>query len=417
MKFSFRSLLLLSIPAIVTSASQLRADDWPAWRGIKRDDQSAEKGLLKSWPADGPKVKWIFKNAGIGYAGPAIVAGKLYTMGAREDVEQLLCLNVETGEELWAAELGPVLKNNWGDGPRATPSVDGDFVYAMSAKGHLSCVSLKDGKSVWKVKMEEDLGGKLPGWGYTESVLVDGNQVICTPGGKKGALAALDKATGKVIWQSADMPQEAWYSSPVVAEINGKRQYIQMVHKHFFGADAKDGSILWKSDWRGKVAAIPTPIVSGNSVYITSGYGMGCKKVTIGKDWTVTTDYDMEGDGIVNHHGGVILLDGKLYGHSDAGGWVCQNFADGKILWKESKLGKGAIGYADGMFYCVDESNGNVALIEASAEGWKEKGRFKLTPQTTLRKKDGRIWTHPVISNGKLYLRDQELIYCFDVKA
>ena len=162
---------------------------------------------------------------------------------------------------------------------------------------------------------------------------------------------------------------------------------------------------------------IPTPIVSGNSVYITSGYNAGCKKVTIGKDWSVATDYDLEKDGIVNHHGGVILLDGKVYGHSDAGGWVCQNFEDGKILWKEAKLGKGAIGYADGMFYCVGESDGTVVLIEASAAGWKESGRFKLIPQTTKRKKDGRIWTHPVISNGKLYLRDQDLIYCFDVKA
>jgi outer membrane protein assembly factor BamB len=400
----------------LSSLTLAQAEDWPAWRGAQRDDISQEKGLLKAWPAEGPKLAWIFKNAGIGYSGPAIVDGKLYTMVAREDAEQVLCLNAETGEELWATEIGPVLQNNWGDGPRATPTVDGAMLYAMSAKGHLNCISLADHKVLWKTKME-DLGGKLPGWGYTESVLVDGPNLICTPGGSKGALAALDKKTGAVKWQSADLTKEAWYSSPVVATFHGKRQYIQLVHKTLAGIDATNGAVLWKTDWRGGVAVIPTPIISGNSVYITSGYNAGCKKVTIGADMSVTTDYDMEKDGIVNHHGGVILLDGKLYGHSDAGGWVCQNFADGKILWKESKLGKGAIGYADGKFYCVSESDGTVVLVDASADGWKETGRFKLSPQTDKRKKDGRIWTHPVIVNGKLYLRDQDLIYCFNIRA
>jgi len=413
MNFSF-PLLCASLLAL---APAMQAEDWPAWRGAKRDDSSNEKGLLKNWPADGPKAAWVFKDAGIGYSGPAIVGGKLYTMGAREDVEQIICLDAMTGKELWSAELGPVLQNNWGDGPRATPTVDGDMIYAMSAKGHLLCVALKDGKQVWKKKMVEELGGKLPGWGYTESVLVDGEQVICTPGGDKGAVAALDKKTGELKWQSADLKEEAWYSSPVVAEFHGKRQYVQLVHGNLFAVSSKDGAVLWKTPWRGGVAVIPTPIISGISVYITSGYGAGCKKVTIGNDMSVTTDYDMEGKGIVNHHGGVILLDGKLYGHSDAGGWTCQNFDDGKILWQEGKLGKGAIAYADGRFYCVDENDGTVALIAASPKGWEETGRFKLSPQTQKRKKDGRVWTHPVIVNGKLYLRDQEIIHCYDVKG
>lgn len=408
--------LLLSA-ALVSTVITTIAADWPAWRGAKRDDASTEKGLLQSWSQEGPKQVWTFKDAGIGYSGPAIVGGKLYTMGAREDVEQVICLDAATGKELWSAELGPVLQNNWGDGPRATPTVDGEVLYAMSAKGHLCCISVKDGKLVWKKKMEEDLGGKLPGWGYTESVLVDGDQVICTPGGGKGSLAALDKKTGDVRWQSADLKEESWYSSPVVAEIQGQRQYVQLVHGNLFGAAAKSGAVLWKTPWRGGVAVIPTPIISGNSVYITSGYGAGCKKVTIGKDMSVAVDYDMEGGGIVNHHGGVILHEGKLYGHSDSGGWTCQNFEDGKVLWQSGNLGKGAIGYADGHFYCVDENNGSVALITASPTGWEEKGRFTLSPQTKLRKKDGRVWTHPIILNGKLYLRDQEIIHCYDVKG
>lgn len=411
------SAFAICLACLAFSLSTVTADDWPAWRGLGRDDLSKEKGLLKAWPAGGPKVQWIFKDAGIGYSGPAIVKGKLYTMGAREDVEQLICLDVQTGKELWAVELGPVLQNNWGDGPRATPTIDGEFIYAMNAKGHLSCLAIKDGRSVWKVKMVEDLGGALPNWGYTESVLVDGNKIICTPGGGKGSMAALDKTSGKVLWRSSDITKSAWYSSPVVAELHRKRQYIQLVNGNLFAADAQDGKVLWKTDWRGTVAVIPTPIVSGNSVYITSGYGAGCKKVSISADGGLTVDYDLQKEGIVNHHGGVILLDGKLYGHCDAGGWTCQNFADGTVVWREPKFGKGAIGYADGMFYCLQESDGTVVLIEASAKGWKESGRFKLDPQTTKRKKDGRIWTHPVISNGRLYLRDQEMIYCFDVKG
>ncbi len=402
---------------LLTTAPAVHAEDWPAWRGAHRDDHSAATGLLKTWPSEGPKLAWIFKNAGIGYSGPAIVGGKLYTLAAREDAEQVLCLDAETGAELWAAEIGPVLQNDWGNGPRATPSVDGAYVYAMSAKGHLNCISLADHKVLWKKKMEEDLGGKLPGWGYTESVLVDGDQVICTPGGAKGALAALDAKTGAVRWQSKELAEEAWYSSPVVATIQGKKQYVQMVHGNVAGIDASNGSVLWKTPWRGKVAAIPTPIVAGNSVYITSGYGVGCKKITVGPDWQVATDYDLEKGGIGNHHGGVILIDGKIYGHSDEGGWCCQDFADGKLLWKDSSLGKGAVGFAEGKLYCVSESEGTVVLADASADGWKEHGRFKLSPQTTLRKEKGRIWTHPVIVNGKLYLRDQDLIYCFNVHA
>jgi outer membrane protein assembly factor BamB len=408
----FASLLFVAL----SGPLQAQSASWPGWRGANRDDHSPDKGLLKKWGPDGPKLAWIFKDAGVGYSGPAVVGGKLYTLGARNDAEQLICLDAQTGKELWFAEIGPVLGNGWGDGPRSTPTVDGALVYAMSGKGTLAAVDAASGKIAWKKNMEKDLKGKLPGWGYTESVLVDGEKVICTPGGPGGAMAALNKKTGDVLWQSSELAEEAWYSSPVVAQINGKRQYVQMVHGNVFGADAENGKILWKTDWRGKVAAIPTPIVVKNSVYITSGYGVGCKKVTIKPDWSVDVDYDVESDTMSNHHGGVILVEGKLFGHSDQTGWSCQDFATGKIDWKASKLGKGAVGYADGMLFCVAEDDGAVVLAEASKTGWKESGRFKLSPQTNKRKKDGRIWTHPVILNGRLYLRDQDLIYCFNVK-
>ncbi len=397
--------------AIATTASAL---DWPQWRGPDRTDLSKEAGLLKEWPADGPKQTWIFKNAGQGYSGPAIVGGKLFTLGTRDGKEILLALDATTGKELWVSPLGDILGNGWGDGPRSTPSVDGGKVFALSGKGVLACVNLADGKSVWTASMS-DAGGEVPGWGYTESPLVDGNQVVVTPGGKKGAIAAYDKVTGKMLWQTKDFTDGAQYSSIVPATINGEKQYVQLTMQSIVGISPKDGAVLWKQAFPGKVAVIPTPIVKGNQVYVTAGYGVGCVAIKIEPGNKISPVF--ENKNLKNHHGGAILLGDYVYGHSDGDGWVCQDWKTGEQKWKEkSKLGKGAIGYADGMFYCLDEGSGAVALIEASPNGWNEKGRFKLDPQTTIRNPQGRIWTHPVIVNGNLYLRDQDLIYCYAVK-
>ena len=397
--------------AIATTASAL---DWPQWRGPDRTDLSKETGLLKEWPADGPKQTWIFKNAGQGYSGPAIVGGKLFTLGTRDGKEILLALDATTGKELWVSALGDILGNGWGDGPRSTPSVDGGKVFALSGKGVLACVSLADGKSVWTASMS-DAGGEVPGWGYTESPLVDGNQVVVTPGGKKGAIAAYDKVTGKMLWQSKDFTDGAQYSSIVPATINGEKQYVQLTMQSIVGISPKEGAVLWKQAFPGKVAVIPTPIVRDNQVYVTAGYGVGSLAIKIEPGNKITPVF--ENKNLKNHHGGAILLGDFVYGHSDGDGWVCQDWKTGEQKWKEkSKFGKGAIGYADGMFYCLDEGSGAVALIEASPNGWSEKGRFKLDPQSAIRNPQGRIWTHPVVVNGRLYLRDQDLIYCYAVK-
>ena len=336
-------------------------------------------------------------------------------MGARDNVETLIALNVSDGTQKWAAPLGPMLTNGWGDGPRGTPTVDGDHVYALSGKGFLVCANAADGSIAWKASMK-DFDGGIPGWGYTESPLVDGDKVLCTPGGKSGAIVALDKNTGKLIWQSKDFTQGAQYSSIVPAELNGKRQYIQLTQKELVGLDAATGSVLWTSQWPGRTAVIPTPIVHDNFVYITSGYGSGCKLVQIGAD---NKAVDVYKNGVMeNHHGGVVLVGEHLYGFSNKGGWTCQDFKTGKDAWTEKKqLGKGCLTSAEGMLYLLGEATGQVVLIEASPEGWKEHGRFTLEPQTTHRNPQGKIWTHPVIANGKMYLRDQELVSCFDVTA
>lgn len=389
--------------------------DWPQWRGPDRTDVSKEKGLLKSWPAGGPKRIWVFDKAGLGYSGPAIVGGRLYTMGARQDAEELIAVDAATGKELWAVKLGELLKNGWGDGPRGTPSVDGDRVYALSGKGDLVCASAKDGKILWQRTMKE-FGGETPSWGYAESVLVDGDRVICTPGGGKGAIVALNKSTGEPVWQSKDFTDPAHYASAISATHGGQRQIIQLTEKHVVGVAAVDGKLLWSSDFPGRTAVIPTPIFSEGMVYVSAGYEVGCKMIKLGPAGEATDGYSNKE--MVNHHGGVILLDGHIYGYSDRLGWVCQNLKTGEKVWAEkAALGKGAIAYADGMFYCLAEQDGTLALVEATTAGWKEHSRFKLDPQTTQRSPRGKVWTHPVINEGRLYLRDQELLSCYDVKA
>ncbi len=407
-------------PVVISCALALlfspttHALDWPQWRGPNRDDLSKETGLMKAWPADGPKQLWVFKNAGNAYSGPAIVAGKLFTMGTRDGEEVLLCLDAAKGTEVWSAPLGKILDNNWGGGPRSTPTVDGGMVYALSGPGTVACVQASDGKVVWQRAMK-DLGGKTPGWGYTESVLVDGNQVVCTPGGEKGAIVALDKKSGATLWQSEDFTDGAQYPSIVKATINGEPQYVQLTMQTLVGVSPKDGSVLWRTPFPGKTAVIPTPIVKGNEIFITAGYGVGCQLVRIEPGNKPMVVY--ENKLMKNHHGGVILVGDHLYGHSDGVGWLCMDWKTGNEVWSEKKaLGKGAIAYADGMLYLVDESSGNVVLIEASPKGWNEKSRFQLDPQSTIRSKSGRIWTHPVIAHGRLYLRDQDLIHCYAVK-
>jgi outer membrane protein assembly factor BamB len=409
--FTLLALILLSVSAV--------AADWPQWQGPNRDSLSQETGLLDSWPEGGPKRVWLFEDCGAGYAGFSIADGKLFTMGGRDDTCQLIALDANTGKELWSLNLGPMLENDWGDGPRSTPTVDGDRVYALAGKGTLVCVRAADGSEIWRTHLIDDLGGGEPKWGYAESVLIDGDVLICTPGGEKGAVAALDKTTGKVLWRATELDDEAHYASVSKASFHGQPQYVQLFEKRVVGISPDDGRLLWEAEFNGRVAVIPTPIIHDNKVFVTAGYGAGCILVEVSPDNVATNLYNEKAMKVMkNHHGGVIHLGDHLYGHSDDVGWVCMDFDTGERVWREREiLSKGAIAYADDMFYCLGEDDGQVALIDASPEGWEEHGRFTLDPQTQIRSDRGKIWTHPVIANGKLYLRDQDLVYCYDVKA
>jgi outer membrane protein assembly factor BamB len=398
---------------LLLATGPLFSADWPQWRGPQRNDISPDATTAKVWPKDGPKQVWVFKNAGLGYSGFSIVGKQLFTMGARDQKEHVVCLDIAKGQELWATPVGPVYGNQWGDGPRSTPTIDGDRAYALSGTGILSCLGTRDGKIVWQVDLVKDLGGDLQGWGYTESVLVDGDRVICTPGGKKGTMAALDKKSGKVVWQSSELKFPAQYSSCLAVEHGGQRQYVQLLMTKVVGVAAEDGKALWQTSFPGSTAVIPTPIYRDGHIYVTAGYRAGCQLIKLGSSGAEVV---YEQKVISNHHGGVVLSGGKVYGHSDSGGWTCQDFLTGAIAWQSNALGKGCCTFVAGHLVCLEESSGTVALVEASPEAWKEKSRFKLSPQTTQRSKRGAIWTHPVVLDGRLYLRDQEFLHCYDVK-
>jgi len=414
--------VILFLAGILTTGAVLAAD-WPQWQGPDRTNISKETGLLKTWPKDGPKLLWTYEKAGLGFSGPAVVGDRIYTMGARDGKDYILALDARSGTEAWASEVGKLYTNGWGDGPRCTPAVDGKNVYAIGGQGDVVCVDMAKGNRVWSKSMPKDFGGKvMSGWGFCESPLVDGDTLVCTPGGSQGTFAALDKKTGAVKWRSKDITDACAYSSIIIAEIGGVKQYINMTGTGVASVAAKDGKLLWtSSEGKNSTAIIPTPIYHDGQVYVTSGYGCGCALLKIeGQGGAFKAEKAYANKIMANHHGGVVLVDGHIYGYSDSsrGGWVCQDLKSGKTVWEEKdKLKKGSLTCADGKLYCFSERDGTVALIDAAPTGWKESGRMKLPRTTSMDRKKGQIWTHPVVADGKLYLRDQELIFCFDIRG
>lgn len=413
------------------------ASDWPQWRGPDRTGVSQEKGLMKAWPKEGPKRVWTFKNAGLGFSSFAIADGKLYTLGTRGNDEIILALDAKEGKELWIAKIGPIFTfrgNTWGDGPRSTPTVDGNLLYALGAQGDLVCVDLtKQGKEVWRKNLIADFGGvMMTTWGYSESPLIDGNLLICTPGGEGGTLVALDKKTGTVVWRSKEWTQKAPYSSSIAANIHGVRQYIQTGYSggstggSVAGVDAKTGKVLWTEKIsKGESYAIcPTPIVKSNQVYVTSGYGAGCHLFDIDSQQKATEKFSKKAQkNVKNTHGGVVLIDGYIYGHSESKGWLCQDFNSGEVLWSERNvLGRasGSITAAEGLLYLYSDE-GEVGLVEANSQEFKLISSFTIPEKSDVPNKRptsraSKTWAHPVIANGHLFLRDHEFIFSYDIR-
>ena len=403
---------LLSLAALLVLTPAAFAGDWPTWRGAKRDDSSTEKNLLTEWPAGGPTLAWEAMGTGIGFSSVSVANGRVFTMGDGPEGSTVRAFDEKTGKSLW---ISPVLGKAGGnyEGPRCTPTVDGDAIYALGQFGDFVCLDAATGQERWRKNLGTDFGGKFSGWNYTESPLVEGDKVMFTPGGAKGAIVALDKKTGALLWQSTEFTDGAQYSSLIAADINDVHQYIQLTAASVAGVDAASGKLLWRAERKGQTAVITTPIYANNQVYVTSGYGVGCNAFKITKDAEgFKTEEIYANKNMANHHGGVILLGEYLYGFSDSKGWICQEFKSGEIKWSDKGVGKGSIGYADGHFYCRSEGGkGIVALIEATPDGYKETGRFEQPDRSTR-----ASWPHPVIANGRLYLRDQDVLLCYDVR-
>lgn len=419
MRLTYRALPALLAVACAVPAPGPAAPpepDWPQWRGPERDGRSPETGLLPSWPEAGPPLEWTAEGLGAGLSTVAVVGDRIFTMGQDETHTHAICLARDGGEVLWRKRIGRAGGPGWGDfeGPRSTPTVDGERVYALGQYGELVCLEAASGDTVWKKSLQEDLGGPRPEWGFSESLLVDGDRLICTPGGPRGTLAALDKRTGDVLWRSEGIDDTAQYASVIRVEHDGDPQYVQLTMESIFGVASISGELQWRADWPGETAVIPTPVWHEGRVYVTSGYGVGCNLFRVEDDGAEGLYGDEARKWMKNQHGGVVLVGGHVYGYSDGVGWACQELSTGELVWNEKgKLGKGSVAYADGHLYLRSEKkDGTVVLIEATPEGWKEKGRFD-----PPRRSEKHSWPHPVVAGGRLYLRDQDVLLCYDVRA
>ena len=400
--------LLLAIVALLCLAGQIMAQattNWPQWRGPGRDGISKETGLLKQWPADGPPLVWKAAGAGRGYSSLAISNGKVYTMGLRGDREFVIAFDVATGKEAWATAHGAAFHNDQGDGPRGTPTVDGDRVYALGGNGDLTAFDARSGKIAWTKNVLKEFGGENITWGISESPLVLENKVLVNAGGPGASIVALNKSDGSLVWKSQS--DRAGYSSAIPLTLNGLTQVIFFTGRRAVGLDAKDGRLLWEyAKPANGTANAATPIARANRVFISSDYGTGGGVIEIKPDNKAEELWFSKN--MRNHHSSSVLVGDHLYGFSGSI-LTAMKFDTGEMAWRERSVGKGSLVYADGHLYCLSEA-GVVGLVEATPEGYKEKGRFRIQQSSSP------TWSHPVVAGGRLYLRDQDTIYAFDVR-
>ncbi|HEY8504076.1 MAG TPA: PQQ-binding-like beta-propeller repeat protein, partial [Gemmataceae bacterium] len=372
----FSAPLALAAALALPAADPARPSDWPQWRGPGRDAVCTETGLLDSWPAGGPPLAWVSSGLGRGYSTPSVAAGRVFGMSYQGNNEVVWCVRADNGRKLWTTAVAAKQSN---EGPNSTPTIDGGRVYALGVSGDLVCLDGNTGKLVWKRSLPRDLGGKMmSGWGYSESVLVDGDKLICTPGGDKAALAALDKKTGEPIWRS-EIPGAggAGYASVVASQVGDTKVYVTWLGSGLVGVRASDGKFLWRyTRARNGTANIPTPIVKGEYVFCSTAYGAGSallKQVPARDNGVEVKEvYFLNANSLQNHHGGMVLVGDHVYlGHGhNAGQPRCIELMTGKHAWPQERGPRGTDGsaavlYADGKLY-FRYQNGVMALIEAA---------------------------------------------------
>ncbi|HLO00156.1 MAG TPA: PQQ-binding-like beta-propeller repeat protein [Pyrinomonadaceae bacterium] len=405
-----------------TSAS---TSDWPQWRGPERNGISQERGLLKQWPAAGPKLLWQVNEIGDGYSTPAVVGTRIYLMSNRGmENEFVQALSTQDGKPIWTTRVGNV--GNPDQDPnypkaRSTPTVDGAFIYALGSDGDLACLEARSGKIRWQKNIRKEFGGQPGEWAYAESPLVDGDIVLITPGGAQATIVALNKKTGAVIWKSAIPGGEpAAYASAIIVQAAGQKQYVQFLTKGIVGVDAKTGQFLWRYK---EVAKGPaqyfTPVARDEYVYGGAlGVGGGLVRLELDQGAVAAEQVYFE-RGLPNGIGGAVLVGEYLYGTEIGQKLVAVEFTTGKVKWQAENFGWSSLAYADGLLY-VHEVNGEVALVEATPEAFREKGRFT-PPAPPKHKQAGPFpegsFAYPVIANGRLYIRDLGTLWAWDIKA
>ena len=414
---------ILTISPRVQTASAA-VGEWPQWRGPARNGISPDTGLLKDWAQGGPALAWKSNGLGGGYASLAIAGGKIFTLGDRGDDQFVFGLNQADGKVLWSTKIGPAHHDEFG-GPRGTPTVDGNMVYAIGTEGVLLALDAATGKEIWRKNLPSDLGGRMMSqWKFSEPPLVDGPKLVFTPGGRNAGIVAVDKKTGKEIWRAAipDIGSRgadgAGYSGIVISEAAGVRQYVQLMGRGLVSVRADNGKFLWGYNRiANDVANIPTPIVQGDYVFTSTGYQTGAALLKItrsGAELKANEVYWLEPRVFQNHHGGFVLVGDYIYaGHGHNRGFpICIEFLTGKVVWggdiRNGGAGSAAVTFADGNLY-FRYQNGTMKLIEATPTGYKEHGSFDI-PGANL------SWSHPVVIGGKLYLREQDNLYVYNVK-
>ena len=404
------ALLLATVVLSLSAVASNRAfDDWPQWRGPNRDGISAEHGLLKDWPKTGPPLAWRTAGAGNGYSSFSVADGKLFTLGARGSTEYVMAFDAATGKKIWEVQHGQRFGNDQGDGPRATPTVDEGRLYAYGASGDLSAMDLRTGKVFWTVNVLSKFGGSNIRWGLSESPLVLADRILVNAGGRGASIVALNKTDGSVIWKNHN--DEAGYSSAVLHTAGPLREAIFFTGERALGVDVQTGKLLWSYNRASNgTANIATPIVRGNRVFVSSAYDTGGALLELTPSGnTVSAKQVYFTREMMNHHASSVLVGDYLYGFSNMI-LTAMKFDTGEVAWKDRSVGKGSVVFADDRLYLYSEG-GVVGLAEASPAGYREHGRFQIQAG------NAPTWSHPVVANGKLFIRDQDNLYAYDVKA
>jgi outer membrane protein assembly factor BamB len=399
------------LAAAPSTARQKGGDrNWAQWRGPRRDGKSMETHLLKRWPEGGPRLLWSVGGLGEGFGSVAIADGTIYVTGMIEATGHLFAFDL-AGRPKWKRRYGPEW-NGGHPGTRCTPTINDGSVYVMSGRGGLVCMDAASGAPKWSLNVLEEFGGRNRRWGFAESVLIVDDKVIATPGGRDAGMVALDKTTGNTVWTSKALSELSGFCSPLLFERGSRRIIATMTDRSIVGVDAGTGRLLWRRPYRNRHGNHPvTPLHSGGWLYATSGYGGGGVMLALSPDGATVTEKWTD-KALDCHHGGVVLVDGHIYGaaHHRGGKWTCLDWKSGKVMWQDRGVGKGSITYADGMLYCYGEK-GTMGLVRPSPAEYDLASSFQVT------KGSGPHWAHPVVFGGRLYIRHGDVLMAYDVRA